>query len=151
MFDNATAARAAQEKRVILAKVTEYRGFVVIDAVGEEVEHPCWVPCDVGRVGCMVHQTRQHLGISPEALALLQLIERSYHGIGSVSAYGDSFGWIGGHQRLVNPHKADIDRYFELPPHVVITNEAPEWARKYVDHKLASRLRNKCLRLDDGR
>jgi len=84
--------------------------------------------------------TTNHLGVSEEALEWLKKVNRSNDAIGDVdwfksNAQGYCFAWIGGSKSLF---VAGIEgsRHYEVPVpggYVVIPNDAPEGARKFLD------------------
>jgi hypothetical protein len=96
-----------------LVVVTAHKGILIIDARIKE-EHPDWVPIGPGKIGCVLIDTKAHLGISKEALDLLEKIERSHDDIGDVdwfdSVHGKCFAWLGSPKRFVNPDNTEGSR-----------------------------------------
>ena len=83
-------------------KLHAYKGCLIIETLDPEVEHPDWTPFGPGRVGCVINNTKENLGVSPEALEFLKAVKPSRDAIGDVmwwetGASRDkcAFGWIG--------------------------------------------------------
>lgn len=121
-----------------LAKVTAYKGNIVIESVALNYVHPKWVPAEGGRIGCIVGDAENHLGVSEEALALLQKVKKGRVAIGDLMWFTANdglsyFGWLGGSCFLVNAAAAEADRDYAVGKYVVIPNDVPEGARKAID------------------
>ena len=96
-----------------------------------------WVPIAEGRVGCVVMNTAENLGVSPEALSLLKQIPRGRDSLGDVdwfsSVRGDCFSWLGGTKRIVDPSHAEGSRDYAIRSYVEISNNPPAEAVEYLE------------------
>lgn len=110
------------DKATMKVKVTEYRGFLAIEAMEPEVPHPDWAPIGPGRFGCVVNNTKTSLGISKGALAIIAKLPKSRDSIGVIMWFETSrpdtsptsgsaaFGWMGGPLCIIDPKDADTGR-----------------------------------------
>jgi len=111
------------------AKITAYKNYLLIEATGDR-QDAHFIPANHARVGCIVIGTKDHLGVSKEAMALLKKVPKSIDDVGDVMVWksGDNicFGWLGGLKSIKNATKIESDRYgitdFDF---VEIPNEAP--------------------------
>jgi hypothetical protein len=122
------------------AKVTAYKGILVIEAQEPEKPDPDWVPIGPGKIGCVLCNTKKNLGVSEEALALLALVKRSRDAIGDVDWWAADdgtkvFGWLGGFCRILRPTEIEGSRDYTVfrEDCIVIPNDVPEEARKAID------------------
>ena len=115
-------------------RITAYKGILCIEAQEPFVKDEGFLPNNDGRVGCLVMGTKEHLGVSQEALDLLKTIPRSLDDIGDVMWWGDKgkfyFGWLGSPRTLVDPKRCEGDRRYAVPngEYILIPNEVPEGA-----------------------
>lgn len=94
-------------------------------------------------LGCVVGDTKNQLGISQEALDLMEGIQRNHDDIGDISWWEchdgtHAFSWWGSIYRIIDPLTAEADRDFHLKPSIVcactiIPNDVPEEAKKVLD------------------
>ena len=124
----------------IIVKVTCHKNRLVIKGPDENFVHANWVPLAPGLVGSMLRNTAEHLGVSEEALAWLKKVRRSRDAIGEVDWFEAQkgihcFGWLGG-LRAIFSDGAEGSRSYVVPEpggYIVIPNDVPEGARKYID------------------
>jgi len=128
-------------------KVTEYRGFLAVEALEPETPHPDWAPIGPGRFGCVVNNTKTNLGISKEAMLMLSKLPKSRDSIGTImwfttespsgKAKGAAFGWMGGALCIIGPD-ADTDRSTRMHQgqHVDIPNDTSATLRDAIDSEL---------------
>jgi hypothetical protein len=121
-------------------KVTEYKGFLVINTIKPEKDNNFIPVTEPGRIGSTIIETSKHLGMSKEAFAFLKKLRVSKDDVGDVDAWktvdGTScFSWMGPLKRLVGPDAelsssgaADID-YIEIP-----NDETDENAKLVIDN-----------------
>lgn len=124
------------------ATVTAYKGLICIELHADKsIEGEVTTSLDnPGAFGQIVHNTKEHLGVSAEAIELLKLIKgRSSMGVIEWFPTGGnqhSFGWVGGHCKLINPLDANLEagRGYVVPDdYVLIDNNVPEGAKQYID------------------
>lgn len=123
------------------ARITAYKGYLVCELLAEQsVDGEVTTSLDnPGCFGQVVHDTAQHLGVSQEALALLQQVQRGTDDLGDVDWFRTSdgkasFGWIGGPYALKKPEDCEGSSSYEVLEHVVVANEVPEGAMEAVDN-----------------
>jgi hypothetical protein len=125
----------------VLVKVTAHRGIIIIDAVVEGA-HPYWFPVGGSRIGCVLHDTKQHLGVSEEALALLETVPKSQDSIGDVDWFDTddgkrAFCWLGSEKRFVDPTAAEGSRQYKVTRDcIIIPNESDPVAIGVIDDRL---------------
>ncbi len=122
----------------LLARITAYKGTLVVEAVELDFVHPMWTPAGGDKIGCLVGDTATFLGVSPEALLLLQSIKPGRDAIGDVMWFNANsglsyFGWLGSNLMLLDPVVVEGDRNYVIRTYVSIPNEVPEGARAAVD------------------
>lgn len=117
------------------AKVTEYKGKLVCELL---VDHSDAAP---GSFGQIIFDTANQLGISKEAVKVLETIKAGRDAIGAVdwfeSGEGLVFGWIGGPKAVVDPadpeclaargYKVFPGKYLDVP------NDSAQGAKDYID------------------
>lgn len=102
-----------------------------------------WVPTSPDSGGCVVGPTETQLGVSEEALALMEDIERNHDAIGDISWWElddgtHAFSWWGPIYRIIDPDNAEADREFRLTPSIIksctiIPNDVPDEAKAVLD------------------
>lgn len=121
-------------------RVTAYKGLIVID-VDEPREGigDYWYPTGQGRMGCVVFDSRNRVGVSKEAIELMSTIRRNHDAIGDLGWFGSDnhgycFSWWGPIYRVVD-QTAEGDRGFFVRPgeYVEIPNDVPPDARAMLD------------------
>lgn len=118
------------------AKVMAHRGFLVCElvatrSISDEVSTNLDQP---GFAGHVIHDTRLHLGVSPEALRLLKDIKRGTQKTSEVDWFLDNngrpaFAWSGARYLIRHQSLLEGSLRFEVGAHKVISNEVPEGAR----------------------
>lgn len=124
-----------------MIRVLAYKNILVIDTPekywgGTEF----FIPNGGSNIGCLVMDTKKHLGVSKEAMTLLRKIKKSGDDIGDVMWWENegscTFGWLGPAIRLVNPDVCEGDndyavregQYVEVP-----NDKIPEGAKTVID------------------
>lgn len=126
------------------ARVTAHRGILVVELVHDPVRERAEQgqgPSNMDRLRdlcTVIRDTGKYLGVSAEALMLLRKVKRGIGRIGDFAWYRnddgkDSFAWMGGPKRLINPEEAETAREYAILAHRIIANEVPEGARKAID------------------
>lgn len=99
-----------------------------------------WHPTTDGRLGCVLGNTKSNLGVSQEALDLLNQVEIGRDDIGDLDWWWCAnetyaFSWFGPIFRIINPATAVTARGFKIYREqcVIIANEVPEKARQVVE------------------
>jgi hypothetical protein len=122
------------------AHITAHKGILVVELVqNQAMEGRARSNLDKLRsLGTIVHDTRQYLGVSAEALALLKVVKRGLDRIGDFAWFRsddgvDHFAWLGGPKRLVDPREVATARSYEILAHQVIPNEVPGGARAAIE------------------
>ena len=116
-------------------KVTAHENYIIIETLDEKEDNN-FVPVGGSRIGCVLIETDNYLGMSKEAVELLKTIKPSYDDIGDVSTWKtndnkDCFAWIGGFKRLVDIDTAEGDKNGIVDvKHITIENIVPEEAMK---------------------
>ena len=130
----------------MIARILAHRGILitVVDPAAEGNED--WLPSGNGRIGCIIMDTKNNLGISEEAFGLLKTIDHGFDSLGDVmwfEADGNKrvFGWMGQPDRLMKPENVEGDRDFHVTDDhwnhcIKVPNDVPEEARNIIDKKL---------------
>lgn len=115
----------------MIVKVHAHERVLIIDAE-LNVEHEDWVPIGLGKIGCVLINTRDHLGISMEALELLRGLKRSNDSLGDVDWFlsdkGWCFSWLGGPNSIKHVDRCESSRTHEVPgpsEYTLIDNDPP--------------------------
>lgn len=118
------------------AKITEYKGKLVCDLLVEQSD------AAPGSFGQVIIDTPNCLGVSKEAIALLETIRPGSDAIGAVdwfeSTQGLVFAWIGGPKSVVDPSEDGGRigaRGYHVPSggYIDIPNESDPGAKEYID------------------
>ena len=123
------------------AKVTAHKGNLVLELLAEKsIENQVITTLDTPfTIGQVIMDTGTHLGISAEALELLNGIKRDNDDFGDVDWFRTSdgkacFGWLGGPKRLCDPSRIEGSSSYESNlPHIQIPNDVPDGARQCID------------------
>lgn len=122
------------------AEITAYRGRIIITLL---VDHS--IPGQVissnddpSFPGQMICGTGQHLGISEEALRLLQELPPGSEEVGDLNWFVNDaavpmFFWRGGRYAIFSPDYCCAAKHFKIRSHVRIPNGVPEGARAQLD------------------
>lgn len=122
------------------AHITAYKGKIVCELLAtKSIDGEVTTSLDKpGNFGQIIHDTAKHLGVSAEALALLNTMRAGHDSLGDVDWFvtGDdkaSFGWIGGPYNILDPKECEPSRDYKVLDHVVIPNDVPEGAKSAID------------------
>lgn len=119
-------------------KITAYKGFLIIDT-SDPKKSEGWVPNGDGKLGCILHNTKEQLGISEDAFNLLKTIKPSRDAIGDVMWFPSDdkfvFGWLGAPRRVIWAEGSDGDRNYKVRAggFITIPNDVPELVKKSID------------------
>lgn len=126
----------------IKVKVMGYKGWIIIDTA-DPTEDKDFIPAGGPRIGCVLANTKERLGISDEALELLRKIPKGIDDIGDVDCFKSGtngvFAWLGPARRLVstvgtsgsNSYDIDAIEFKNIP------NDASEPAKNAVEAQLS--------------
>lgn len=126
----------------LYAKVYAYKGLLVLELCATESNDNVATSIDnPDSFGQVIMDTQKHLGVSPEALALLKPLSRGRDSLGDLDWFTDStgrdvFAWIGGPYHIVSPAECETTRDWDIRSHVVIENTVPQGAKDHIDTKL---------------
>jgi hypothetical protein len=123
------------------ACITTYKGFLVFELlvkssidgkVTSSIDNP-------GTIGQIIHDTKNNLGISNEALQLLKTIKCSNDSIGDLDWFETpdgcaSFGWIGGPFSIKNLEKCESSLTYEILDCVTIDNCVSKKNQNIIDY-----------------
>jgi len=120
-------------------KVTVYKNQLCIETVEPKKEDDDFVPAGDGRIGCVLINTEDKLGLSEEAVEFLRKTKQSRDDIGDVDTWKTNdgkgcFAWIGGMfsikgDQAEGSRKHDVDAI----PYVTIPNDTPDGAKVIID------------------
>jgi len=127
--------------KTLHAHVTAYKGRIVMEllatkSIAGEVATSLDSPSSFGQV---IMNTKEHLGVSKEALELLKTVKRGNDSLGGIDWFKTSdgnhaFSWMGGPYQITTPQDADASRSYVVSDHFVeIENTVPEGARHHID------------------
>ena len=122
----------------IRVKVTSYKDNLIIETIKPD-EDKNFVPVGNGRLGCVLIDTKELLGMSEEAVKLMKTLPRNNDAIGDVSTWKTTegqhcFAWFGNLKRLVDVKKCESDRDGIIDiDHITIPNEPPKEAIEAID------------------
>lgn len=129
----------------VKVKVTEYRGLLVIEAMEPEKPEPGWAPIEPGKIGCVLQGTGRKLGVSKEALALLDTVRKCEDDLGSIDWFEcrdgtHAFSWIGGPFRILDPRRIEMARSSRVYPEacIRIENQTSPDLRAMIDERLGA-------------
>lgn len=127
-------------KPLLHATVTAHRGFLVMELLAaKSIENQVATSLDnPSNIGQVIINTKEHLGVSAEALALLTTIKRGNDSLGDIdwfhSVHGDCFSWLGGPAMFRDPSECEGSRSFTVSKNFVsIANEPAEGAKQAID------------------
>jgi len=119
-------------------KLTSYRGYLVLEVIEPLEEVSGVFEGDLG-IGYRVINTKEHFGVSEEALLVLGEVPRCLDEVGDISwVSGDSgatFSWIGGTSRIIDPRAAFASRGTRIfrDECILIPNEVAREAREAIE------------------
>ena len=127
-------------------KIVAYKSHLVVVPTNPEQgigKTDGWYPTGDGRLGCVVTDTKNRLGVSEEAFDLMKTIKRNHDAIGDISWWEcddgtHAFAYFGSIHRVINPESAEGDRDFRVTPSLrnacaIIPNDVPEEAKVLLD------------------
>lgn len=121
-------------------RITAYKDHLVIETEAPHDKTDNFVPDGDGRIGCVLIGTQELLGVSDEALALLQKVKKGRDAIGDLmwwEADGGRccFGWLGGPLCIKDMSDIVGDRDYAVRPghYVTIPNDVPDGAKGIID------------------
>ncbi|MFA5489963.1 MAG: hypothetical protein WC284_12200 [Candidimonas sp.] len=128
------------------AKIVAYKGLILCELlthhdVDDEVATSIGNP---DRFGQVIMNSAKNVGISAEALALLQTLKKGTGSLGDIDWFraedGDGvFGWIGAVRAIFDPKNCETSRDYRSDlGHVVIPNDVPDQAKEAIDVHLPS-------------
>lgn len=108
--------------------ITKYENYLIIKTIKPEKDEN-FIPAGGNKIGCVLIDTKKHLGMSDEAFNLMKEIKKSGDDIGDFDTWetdkGQCVGWLGGTHRLVDVSKCEssnkgiIDiEYISIPNNV---------------------------------
>ena len=120
-------------------KVTVYKQQLCIETVDLKNTDDDFVPCGDGRIGCVLINTKNKLGLSEEAVVWLRNLKKSCDDIGDVDTFitGNGkgcFSSLGGMFSIkgdgaTGSRTHDIDAI----PYITITNDTPATAMRVIE------------------
>lgn len=131
-------------------KVVAYNGRIVIVPLKPDKDlGDGWFPTGGGRIGCVVLDTQNSLGVSEDAFELMKRVPRNRDAIGDISWFsyeaggsqespGYAFSWFGSIHRVLDPENSEGARDFRITDHLknhctIIPNDVPEAAKLAID------------------
>ena len=125
----------------IHANVTAYKGKLVIELLAtKSIPNEVTTSLDtLGVFGQVIENTKEHLGVSKEAMELLKKVKKGHDDLGDVDWFKANndhyvFGWIGGPYAIVDPMKAEGSSTYVVPnDYIEIENNVPDGAKAYLD------------------
>lgn len=122
------------------AEITPYKGRIIFNLkVKNSIKNEVLTKLDhTTPLSHIIINTKKNLGISKEALALLQKVAKTNKNLGdldwSKSHNGlDSFLWVGSAQDIKAPHDVLAAKTYKIMTHVTIDNNVPEGAVEAID------------------
>lgn len=127
-------------ENALKVKITAHNGFVIFEAINPAEPADYWVPKDPGKFENVLMDTKTHLGISDEALALLKGIKPGRDAIGDVMWFDTNekkfcFGWFGQPRWLGRAESMIGDRDYRVREgeFIQIPNDVPEKVKSALD------------------
>ena len=127
------------------AKVVAYKGYLVIECLAEKsAKDVCTLSIDnPSCIGQVIHNTSKHLGISKEAIKLLEQVPKGNDSLGDIDFFKSNdgfwnFAWIGGPKKLANPIDCESSRDYSVPQksqYIEIKNDVPKEVVTLLDNK----------------
>lgn len=134
--------RIIQPGVALKVSVVAYQGKIVIcpQAPEQGVDQDGWWPTGGGKGGCVLVDSRRLLGVSEEALLLMQSVVRNHDAVGDLGWWECddgkyAFSWWGPIFRIVDPKKDEASREFRVwrDECTIIPNQVPEAAKLVID------------------
>jgi len=125
----------------IHARITAYKDIIVCELVAEaSIPNEVVTTIDTpGNIGQVIMNTKEHLGVSKEALELLKTVKKGHDSLGDVDWFSTmngaahAFGWIGGPYAIKDPKTCEASRQYVIGEFVEIPNDVPEGAKQAID------------------
>lgn len=119
-------------------KITEYKNVLIIETLEPEKDDNFIPVTEKGKIGSVLINTKEHLGISKEALKFMKGLKSSTDDIGEIDSWKtkdgkDCFGWIGPLSRLVGSKAELSNRGFQDIDFIEIPNKPPIKAKTAID------------------
>ncbi|MCA9231758.1 MAG: hypothetical protein KDA57_13995 [Planctomycetales bacterium] len=129
------------------ARVTEYRKHLVLEILAEKsvYDQVRTSKDDIGVIGQIVIGSKEFVGISPEAYALLETVKPGRDNMGDLDWFKVDdgrycFAWFGSPYRVVDPHHPDFEAAANFAVHpgefVSVPNDVPDEAKEVIDADL---------------
>jgi hypothetical protein len=128
-------------KSDIKTRILGHKGWIVVDTA-DLTQDEDFIPAGGSRIGCVLANTKERLGISDEALELLKKIPKSHDDIGDVDCFksGDKwiFGWLGPARRLISTVGTSGSSSYDINALEFkrIPNDVPVEAKNAVEYQL---------------
>ncbi len=124
----------------VKVRVTAHRGHLIIDTEPPFEQTEEFVPNGDGKIGCVLVGTKELLGVSEEAIALLGKVSKVRDAIGDLMWWRTDdgkacFGWLGGVKAIKKASDAVGDRDYAVREgeYVSIPNEPDPEAAAIID------------------
>jgi hypothetical protein len=134
-----------KKNKNIKAKVVAYKGYLIFTCLADKSEeNVCTLSVDnPDNIGQAIHNTKYHLGISKQAVRLLEQVKRSGDDLGEIDFWKCTdntwnFSWLGGIKRIVNPNDEECtgSNNYQVPnssEYISIKNEIPKEAKEVIN------------------
>lgn len=121
-------------------EITEYKNVLIIETLKPEKDDNFIPVTEPGKIGNVLMNTKEHLGISKKALKFIKKLKSSNDDIGEIDFWktenGKScFSWVGPLSRLVGPEAELSNMGFQDVDFIEIPNKPPAGARKAINKK----------------
>ncbi len=115
-----------KESNSIKVKITAYEHIIIIETINPNESDKDFRPNSGSNIGCSLSNLNR-LGISLEAIELLEHIKRSQDAIGDIMWDGQSFSWLGGPLSLKDSTHSEGDRSYTVgDKYEMIPNEVSQ-------------------------
>jgi len=134
-----------QPERDLKVRVVAYEGQIVICPIDyDQGINDAWWPTGGGKMGCVVGDSKQMLGVSKEAIELMHSVTLNRDAIGDLGWWRCddgtyAFSWFGAIFRMVDPNSSEAARDFRVHDgqYIEIENTLPDDVKAQVDEALA--------------
>jgi len=125
----------------LYAKVTAYRGHIICDMLVDESNEDARTSHSPGYEDNAIINTKENLGISMEALALLKTVKKGKRSLGDIDWFpledGRAvFGWFGTPHQIFNIRVIEGSRDYCILDYVPIPNDVPQGAINCIDRNI---------------
>ena len=118
----------------IKVAVTTYKNYIIIEPQSFEQDADFTPVTAPGKIGSMLTNTKNRLGMSTEAVTLLSQLKESKDDLGDILMYEQSFGWLGNLYGLFHKDCTDLSPGSHVPEHQEIVNNPPQKAKEEIDN-----------------